>query len=230
MRLPPVRRIRWKQAWRIIAARHPPIHLFERATPDPPSWDLLMAAEMLVNPRVQDEIGQIQLVLPAERVSGPGATWVMAAFTHLNPAGSRFSDGRYGVYYAGRTLGTAIAETVFHFERFARDADDPPRYESFRALLSAIDAPLHDLAGWDAAVLDPESYVASQALGRALREQDSLGVHYPSVRDPGGRCVGLFKPTATSLPTPERHVTYHWNGERVARLYDHLLERWVVRP
>ena len=31
----------------------------------------------------------------------------MAAFTHLNPEGSRFSDGSYGVYYAAHTLATA---------------------------------------------------------------------------------------------------------------------------
>lgn len=230
MKLPPLRRIRWKQAWRIIAARHPPIHLFERATPDPASWDLLMAAEMLVNPRVQDEVGRIHLVPPQERVAGPGASWVMAAFTHLNPAGSRFSDGTYGVYYAGRTLSTAVAETVFHFERFARDSDDPPRYESFRVLLSVIDASLHDLTDWDAAVLDPHSYARSQTLGRSLRNAESFGVHYPSVRDVGGRCVGLFKPTATSIPVPERHLTYHWNGEKVARIFDDLLDRWEDRP
>jgi len=227
--LPPLRRIRWKQAWRIIAARHPPIHLFERATPDPEAWDLLMAAEMLVNPRVQDEVGRIHLVPPQERVSGPGASWVMAAFTHLNPAGSRFSDGSYGVYYAGRTLGTALAETVFHFERLARDAADPPRYESFRVLVSTIDAVLHDLTDVDAAVLDPDSYAAGQALGRALRDAESAGVHYPSVRDPGGRCVGLFKPGATSIPVPERHLTYHWDGQKVARVFDHLADRWAAR-
>ncbi len=37
---------------------------------------------------------------------------VMAPFTHLNPKGSRFSDGSYGVYYAAKRLSTAIAETA----------------------------------------------------------------------------------------------------------------------
>ncbi len=55
---------------------------------------------MLVNPRLRNEAGAIHLVPPEERVTGPGATWVMAPFTHFNPNGSRFSDGTYGVYYA----------------------------------------------------------------------------------------------------------------------------------
>ena len=31
---------------------------------------------------------------------------------------SRFSDGSYGVYYAGDRFEVALAEAVFHFERF----------------------------------------------------------------------------------------------------------------
>ena len=63
-------------------------------------------------PRIRDEVGQLQLVPPDERISGSGSTMVMAAFTHLNPEGSRFSDGRYGVYYAAHTLATAGALMV----------------------------------------------------------------------------------------------------------------------
>ncbi|MDF2974655.1 MAG: uncharacterized protein K0R61_5105 [Microvirga sp.] len=46
----------------------------------------------------------------------------MAPFTHLNPKGSRFSDGSYGVYYAADRLSTAIAETAHHFASFARES------------------------------------------------------------------------------------------------------------
>ena len=50
----------------------------------------------------------------------------MAAFTHLNPEGSRFSDGSWGVFYAGNDLNTAIAETRHHRERFLRNAAQGP--------------------------------------------------------------------------------------------------------
>ena len=129
----------------IIASRYPPINLFERLTADTAAWDALMALEQLTNPRVRDEVGDIALVPPDDRVSGPGASYVMAAFTHINPKGSRFSDGSFGVYYAAAALETAIAETVFHFEAFARDSADPPRSEDMRVLVGTVAAELEDV-------------------------------------------------------------------------------------
>src|SRR5690606_25270720 len=69
---PPVRRVRWHEAHRILPSRYPPIQLFERLTDDPAEWEILAEIESLTNPRVRDEIGEIRLVAPAERVSGPG--------------------------------------------------------------------------------------------------------------------------------------------------------------
>ena len=84
---PVARRVAWDSAVRIIASRYPPIELFERVSADPLVWEALIEAEVLTDPRVRDEIGQIRLVAPEERISGPGASWVMASFTHLNPKG-----------------------------------------------------------------------------------------------------------------------------------------------
>lgn len=74
--------------------------LFERLTPDPAVWEVLIALQQLTSPRLRDEIGGIALVPPDERVTGPGASYVMASFTHLNLKGRRFSDGSFGVNYA----------------------------------------------------------------------------------------------------------------------------------
>jgi hypothetical protein len=126
---PPLRRLSWSRATRIVASRYPPIDLFERVSADPAVWDALIVAAALVDPRLRDEVGEIRLVPPEERVSGPGATYVMAAFTHPSLKGSRFSDGSYGVYYAGQQFRTALRETAHHFARFASDSGDGPRYE-----------------------------------------------------------------------------------------------------
>jgi hypothetical protein len=85
---PPTQAIDWPQAWRIIASRYPPVQLFERLTPDRAVWDALFALEQRTNPRVRDEVGEIALVPPDERVSGPGASDVMASFTHPGDRGS----------------------------------------------------------------------------------------------------------------------------------------------
>lgn len=230
--IPPVRRIVWPAATRIIATRYPPIDLYERVSPDPAIWEALIAAEMLVNPRIRDEVGEIRLVPVAERVSGPGASYVMAAFTHLNPRGSRFSDGAYGVYYAAADFATAIAETAWHFGRYAAESRDGPRYEPMRELVGRIDAELHDLGGLTAAerapLLDPDSYGVSQAFAAELRAAGSHGLHFPSVRRRGGRCVAAFRPGAVGLPVQGRHLTYHWDGTTVRRYFDHQTEAWIA--
>src|SRR6185312_5570422 len=124
----------------------PTWRLCERLTPDPAVWDALIALEQLTNPRVRDEIGQISLVPIEERISGPGASYVMASFTHINRRGSRFSDGTFGVYYAAAELETAIAETVHHFEAFARDSGDPARMEDMRVLVGMVGEDFEDVA------------------------------------------------------------------------------------
>jgi len=227
----PVRQVDWQQAWRIIASRYPPVHLFERLTSDPAVWDALVALEQLTNPRVRDEVGEIALVPPDERVSGPGASYVMASFTHLNPKGSRFSDGSFGVYYAASELKTTIVETVFHFEIFARDSGDSMRTEDMRVLVGEVAAEYEDVAALAktrrAQILDPSSYAISQAYARDLRDAGANGIVYASVRCAGGECIGAFRPRAVGLPRQERRLKYHWNGDRVDRYFDYLRDAWV---
>ena len=227
----PTRRVDWPQAWRIVASRYPPINLFERLTSDPAAWDALITLEQLTNPRVRDEVGDISLVPPGERVAGPGASYVMASFTHLNPKGSRFSDGTFGVYYVASELETAIAETIFHFEAFARDSGDPARMEDMRVLVGIVADVFEDVSALPAPrraqVLDPDSYAAAQAYARQVRDSGAMGVIYPSVRKPGGVCIGAFKPRAVGIPRQERHLKYRWNGERVDRYFDYRRDAWI---
>lgn len=227
---PALVRVDWRTATRIIASRFPPIDLYERVDADPAVWDALIAAEMLTNPRLRDELGEIALVPPEERIAGPGATWVMASFTHVNPRGSRFSDGGYGVYYAAIDLATALAETIHHFERFARDSDDGIRDADMRVLVGRIDERFHAVSSLPpplrTAVLDPDDYTAGRALGRRLREAGSNGVVYPSVRRAGGTCVGAFRPKAVQPPMQERHIRYHYDGKRVSRWFDYATSAW----
>ena len=66
----PVTRIQWTGARRIIRSLYPPIDLFEDIA-DPEDWPLLIAAEMKTNPRLMETIGNLDLVPPGRRVSGP---------------------------------------------------------------------------------------------------------------------------------------------------------------
>ncbi|MBD2843516.1 RES family NAD+ phosphorylase [Erythrobacter rubeus] len=211
--------IEWPGAVRIIRSIHPPIDLFEDIA-DPADWPLLISAEQKTNPRLVENIGNLDLVPPERRVGGQGATYLMAPFTHVSlDRPTRFSDGSFGVLYAGREFETALLETIHHHARFmARTAEAPGWTSQFREILLDIDANVRDLmAGGEAyaALLAPDDYSASQTLGLELRASGSEGIVYPSVRHDGGECVGLFYPDLAMNARQGRHLDYHWNGERV---------------
>lgn len=220
----PVSRVTWKGAVRIIRSAFPPIDLFEDIA-DPADWPLLISAEQKTNPRIMSTIGNLDLVPVDRRVGGNGTSYLMAPFTHVSTdRPSRFTDGSYGVLYVGDQFETALFETIYHYARFmARTRETPGWTSQFREIVMSVGADLHDLrptAGEPVPALDPDSYVASQALARTLRGSGSDGIAYPSVRQPGGECVALFYPDCASNPSQGRHLDYHWDGERVDLVRD----------
>jgi hypothetical protein len=212
----------WKPSYRLIASRYPTVSLYD-AIADPADLDVVFAIEALTNPRIRNELGQLQLVPRDERLSGAGSTPIMAAFTHLNPDGSRFSDGSYGVYYAAHDLDTVVAEVSHHRAVFLSRTAEPAIDIDLRLITAPLDAPLHDLRGLRRsapAIYDPADYAAGQALGRRLREAGSWGVLYHSVRRRGGLCAGLFRPKALKPVREAAHIALHWDGARITHWYE----------
>ena len=150
MSVPPVSAVHWPGAVRIIRSIFPPIDLFEDIA-DPADWPLLVAAEMKTNPRLVESIGNLDLVPPRRRVSGPGASYLMAPFTHVSPdRKSRFSDGTFGVLYVGDRFDVALMETIHHHAAFMARTGEPPGWTSqFREIILDVAADLHDLRGDD---------------------------------------------------------------------------------
>ncbi len=206
---------------RLVPSRYPPIQVFETIYDTDEERDMAFELEALTNDRLRDELGEIQLVPPNERISGPGASVVMAAFTHIhNP--SRFTDGSYGVYYAGDSLETAIAETAFHRARFLAATNEPDQEITMREYLCTVCEPLHDLHGKafeDLFDPDPTNYGRPQRFGATLRSAASWGVYYPSVRREQGSCIGLFRPKAITPPKQGRHLRYVYQS-RTRRIKD----------
>lgn len=213
----PTAPVNWPGAVRIIRSIHPPIDLFEDIA-DPRDWPLLISAEQKTNPRLMESIGRLDLVPPERRVSGPGASYLMAPFAHATTdRPSRFSDGSFGVLYLAEGFETALFETIHHHVRFMRATSETAGWTSqFREIVLALDAELADLRpSTPAGVLAADDYSAAQVLGAALRADGSEGVVYPSVRRVGGECAGLFYPDRCTNVRQGRHLDYHWNGERV---------------
>lgn len=215
--LPPLKRIRWNQAYRIVPSRFPPIGVFERIA-DPADLDAMFAIEALTNPRLRNELGVLRMVPKARRVSGPGSTPVMAAFTHLNPQGSRFSDGSWGVFYAAHSVTTAVEETVYHREQFLAATAEPACDIEMRCYRTGIDSKLHDIRGGWPAVHDPDSYSASVTLAQALRAAGSNGIVYDSARHRDGECLAAFYPDVVAPCVQAQHLIYRWDGARIAQV------------
>lgn len=216
---PPVRRVRWERACRIVPTRHPSVYLFDRVA-DAADFDALYALEALTNERLRDEVGQIERVARDDRIFGPGSGPIMAAFTHINPAGSRFSDGAFGVFYAAQDRATATAETAWHHGRFLAATAEPAMHLPMRLYHLALDGRLHDLrSGFDAEHA-PGDYAAARTLGARLRASGSAGVAYRSVRRPGGQCAGLFRPRGASNCLHAAILLYAWDGQRFTDVYE----------
>ncbi|RIV92810.1 RES domain-containing protein [Aurantiacibacter xanthus] len=218
----PVSAVRWQPCYRIIPSRFPPIELFE-AVADPADLEAVFRIEAMTNDRLREEVGELTLVPAEDRVAGPGTSPIMAAFTHLNPAGDRFTDGSYGVFYASLTIETAIAETRHHRTRFLAATEEPAQEIDVRVYAVDLDADLHDIRAMrdsHPAYYHPTSYAVSQDLGRALRDAGSDGVVYASVRDEGGECAAVFRPRLLSNCRQERHLCYVWDGRAISTIYE----------
>lgn len=218
----PVARVVWPHYHRLIDSAFPPIDLFEDIA-DPVDWALLAAAEGKTNPRLVETIGTLDLVPPARRVGGPGASYVMAPFTHVTPDRiGRFHDGSFGAFYGADGYETALFETVHHKEIFCAATEEAPGWiAEMRALTGRLDAGLADIRGGDFdALLDPDDYTASQSFARQTRAVGGDGIVYPSVRHAGGTCFAAFYPDVMEVPVQARHIGYHWDGARIDTIRD----------
>jgi RES domain-containing protein len=214
--------IRWRPAYRVIPSRFPAVGLFERVA-RPEDFDALYALEALTNDRLRDEVGDIALVPPEERLFGPGSTCIMAAFTHLNPQGSRFSDGSYGVFYCARARDTAIAETRHHSARFLAATAEPPMRLQMRLYSVQAQGKVADLRAasqTDPRIVDPDDTRHAQAIGRSLRAAGAPGIVYPSVRHPGGQCLAALRTGIVKNCLHAAYLEYHWNGQGIEAVFE----------
>jgi hypothetical protein len=212
--------LRWDDTHRLIPAVYadtdePLLAALAEEESDIPDLVALAAA---TNPRLQAQanarpggIHQDELVFGV-----PNWRIINAAFCHPHPLGSRFNGPDRGAWYAGREVGTSLAEVAHHRTVELAEIDRWELVTQYQDYLADIHAPVHDLRRprdrRARPYLDPDSYVASQALAAALLAAGSIGIAYPAVRDPGGEAVACFRPAAvTHVRTADRY-TLTWTG------------------
>lgn len=208
---PPEAAVDWPEVFRIIPSQFPPVNVFEGIYANADEMETAFAIEAMTNRRLRQESGDVHLVLREDWVWGPGATIIMACFTHTGRP-SRFTDGSFGVYYGAESMPTAVAETKYHRERFLAATNEEDIEITMRVYVNRVRQPLLDLRGpQHRRLLDPDDYSTSQRFGARWRKENVWGFVYPSVRRDGGECVAVFRPPALTLPVPSAHLRYIWN-------------------
>jgi hypothetical protein len=201
----------WDPSHRVVASEYAGENLFDRIA-DHDELEALQAIADLTNPHVLDQMGQIRLVPPEDRIYGAGAGLVMAAFV-FPATPSRFTNGMYGVYYAALAEETAVRETIYHRKRFL--AGTGPAVLEMSLLHAHLDARMVDLRRGlpcPNGIYHDDDYSAGQQFGAVVRRLREFGVLYSSVRDPGGECVAVFRPRALGNCRAVRTLEYHWDG------------------
>ncbi|MFT6653621.1 MAG: hypothetical protein ACJAWI_000364 [Marinomonas primoryensis] len=201
---------------RLVNSKFPPVNLFDDVA-SAEEFDVAYAMQSLVNPRLQAEVGNLSLIRREEIPFGiPGCSYATAPFTHVNPLGSRFSDGSFGILYLADTAETAILEVKHHQQLYWRKV---PALNFdvfvFRELVATFNTDgLHDLSGepLTASLYSPNDYAVSRQLGSALIKTESKGVQYNSVRKPGSLCWGLFTPASVERVKQSGHYEMLWTG------------------
>ena len=216
-----------KKSYRLVNSKFPPITLFDDVA-DADDFEAIYALQALTNPRIQNELGDLSLLPTIEIPFGiKGTNYVTAPFTHMNPDGSRFSDGSFGVLYLADTEETAIAETLYHQEKYFQGVKGL-HYDTLdmRCLAVVFSGVLFDakatnevIHGFNAEqVYDPNDYRAPQALGAKLLNENIQGVEYSSVRNKGAICWALFSPKHIKSAVQTKHFEFIYDGKRISHV------------
>jgi RES domain len=214
-RLPSTSLVRRNDTHRFIASKHGETVL-SRIADSGRHLDDIFKLDIATNERTLAEAGIASGIDPHELVFGvPYFRIVNAAFTHPHPLGSRFNGPERGAWYCGFEIDTAMAEAAFHKTIDLLEIgvlEDDVTFDDYAADFSAE---FHDLRAPNrfAKYLDPDSYVASQHLAEQLLALGSLGIVFPSVRNPGGTCIACFRPTLVMNVAKGATYRFVWSGD-----------------
>jgi hypothetical protein len=221
--LPPVHLVRQYDTHRLIPCKYNPdlASVLTRISDNDGHLRDLFDLDQATNDRLWGENGLLPGIGSHELTFGVANHRVInAAFTHAHPLGSRFNGPDRGAWYAAWALETAQAEVAFHkateYAEIGR-FEDSVTYDDY---LADFSGDFHDIRNCPdfAYALDPGSYVASQRLASSLLEAGASGIVYPSVRRPGGTCIGCFRPALVGHVRKDRRYRFAWEGDSVPKI------------
>jgi hypothetical protein len=127
---------------------------------------------------------------------------------------SRFSTGRWGVWYGAETLLTSACETVYHWLQTIADARDLPlpeqivghrRVYDVRCIAALLD--LRPTIANEPLLVDPVNFAYARALGEQLVREKQPGLITQSARGPDA-VAAVFTPDVLTNPRHKCFLTY----------------------
>lgn len=225
--MPPTAWIDERDTHRLIPARYADggVSVLTRLTDDGELLEGIFELDNATNDRLLGESDLLPGIDARELVFGiPSYRIINAAFCHAASGGTRFSTADRGVWYAGFELETSQAEVAYHRRLWLREINwNEEEVSDYVDYLADFRAEFHDIrsSSEHADCLSPTDYSASQALGTVLLAQGSAGIVFPSVRRPGGTCIGCFRPVL---------VTNVRRGSSFSFLFPDLTSPPIISP
>jgi hypothetical protein len=206
MQIPPSSEIRQHDTHRLIPSKYADESVLSPLADTDAELEALYTLDGATNGRLIAEAGKAPGIGVHELVFGiPNANVINAAYCHPNPNGCRFSGTTRGAWYAGYSHRTSTLEIIHHIGRWLSEVHwlpedwTGPQNFPYLDFLADFRGTFHDLRNGEyQAYLDPNSYVASQALAAKLLSDGSSGIVYPSVRHAVGTCIVSFRPALVS--------------------------------
>jgi hypothetical protein len=188
--------------------------LFDDLSPNPDDQQLAIRTELAAKPP-QYQTANVTINRPFDE-----ADWMAAVqfpFDHWSQ--SRYSDGRFGVWYGADSLETSIHETAYHWRQFRADAGlDQSGAVCERKVWSVrCDAALIDLRQHIEStpeLVHPSSYALTQQIGARLHREGHPGLLTRSARCAGEVCA-VLNPAVISNPRALCYLTYRLTGSGV---------------
>lgn len=209
-----------QQGVRLINSKFPTIDLFDDVA-KPEEFEALYAIQSITNLRCKNDNGTLTN-LPKDKIPDgiPGCHYACAPFTHINPDGSRFSSGDFGVMYIADCAETAMAEVCFHQLKQWQNIEGL-HFDSvvLRQLDVTFSADLIDITQQtDSSLYDPDNYLAAQSLGFTLHHLGQEGLQFQSVRRKGHTCWALMTPKRIKKVIQSNHYELIFDGNRISHV------------
>lgn len=188
--------------------------LFDDLVDDERDQDIAAAAEMASKPPQYRDTPAIHRPFDEAQLTAEVLAAIHYPFRHVTE--SRYSDGRWGVWYGASDVETTVRETVYHWRRFLADAQDlhlPAEVVNERRVYRVrCTAALLDLRARVADypdLLHPGDYSFCQQLGRRMHTERHPGLVTVSARGRGD-VAAVFTPAVLDRPRDHCFLTYRY--------------------